>query len=335
MTSAHSFRLSQISAFHVMVAAFVAMTSGHTFAQTEASYPTRPLRLIVPFAPGGTTDTIARLVARETTKSLGQSVVVENRAGAGGLIGAETVLKLPADGYTLLFASISTLAIQPLVQAKISYDPVKDFGLVTQLATLPYVIAAHPSLPANSVPQLVKLAKAKPGAISFGSPGHGTGAHLTGEYLCGVAGIKLVHVPYKGDAPGTIDLIAGQIATAVFPPLTLVPHVKAGRLRALAVTSAERMNALPDTPTVAESYPGFESGSWNGIAVRAGTPEAIVRRLHKDIATMLAENQQVRSNIESGGSKVVGNTPEEFAAYVRGEVAKWRGVIAKAGIKIE
>jgi tripartite-type tricarboxylate transporter receptor subunit TctC len=315
---------------------FAVACSTPAYAQTEATYPTRPLRLIVPFAPGGTTDTVARLVARETTKPLGQSIVVENRPGAGGLIGAEAVLKLPADGYTLAFSTISTLAVLPLAQTKPSYDPLKDFALVTQIATLPYVIAAHPSLPAHTVPELVKLARAKPSAISFGSPGYGTGAHLTAEYLSSVTGMKLVHVPYKGDAPGTIDLIAGQIATAVFPPISLVPHIKARRLRALAVTSSERSTALPDTPTVAESgYPGFESGSWNGIGVRAGTPEAFVRRLHKEIATVLAESQQVRGNIEASGSKVIGNTPEEFAAYVRGEIAKWRSVIQKAAIKID
>ena len=172
------------------------------------------MRLIVPFAPGGTTDTIARLVARELTKPLGQQVVVENRPGAGGLIGAEAVLKLPADGHTLFFATISTMAVQPVLQPKPSYDPLKDFAPVTLLATLPYVLAAHPSLPAHSVPQLVKLARAKPASISYASPGDGTGAHLTAEYLCSATGMKLVHVPYKGDAPGTIDLIAGQIALA-------------------------------------------------------------------------------------------------------------------------
>ena len=336
MTSAHS-RLSQINALRLAAATFAGVactTPAH--AQTEAAYPARALRLIVPFAAGGTTDTIARLVARESTKLLGQSIVVENRPGAGGLIGAEAVLKLPADGYTLAFSTISTLAVLPLAQTKPSYDPLKDFALVTQIASLPYVVAAHPSLPAHTVPQLVKLARAKPAAISFGSPGYGTGAHLTAEYLSSVTGMKLVHVPYKGDAPGTIDLVAGQIATAIFPPISLVPHVKSGRLRALAVTSAERSTALPDTPTVAESgYPGFESGSWNGIGVRAGTPEAIVRRLHKDIATVLSENQQVRGTIEASGSRVVGSTPDEFAAYVRGEIAKWRSVIAKAGIKID
>ena len=318
------------------IAAAVCACTMLAHAQTDPIYPSRMLRLIVPFAPGGTTDTVARLVARELTKSLGQSVVVENRPGAGGLIGAEAVLKLPPDGYTLAFATISTLAVLPIVQTKPSYDSLKDFAVVTQIATLPYVVAAHPSVPVHSVPQLVKLARAKPASISYGSPGYGTGAHLTAEYLNSVTGMKLVHVPYKGDAPGTIDLVAGQIAIAVFPPIALVPHIKSGRLRALAVTSLERSTALPDTRTVAESgYPGFESGSWNGIAVRAGTPETIVRRLHKEIATVLTESQQVRVNIESSGSKVVANTPEQFAEYVRGEILKWRRVVAMAAIKID
>jgi tripartite-type tricarboxylate transporter receptor subunit TctC len=314
--------------------ALAATFSAH--AQTDASYPSKPLRLIVPFAPGGTTDTIARLVARELTKPLGQSVIVENRPGAGGLIGAEAVLKLPSDGYTLFFATISTMALAPIVQSKATYDSLKDFIPITLIATLPYVIAAHPSLPARSIQDLVKLARAKPSSISFGSPGYGTGAHLTAEYLCSVTGIKLVHVPYKGDAPGTIDLVAGQIAMAVFPPVALLPHIKSGRLRALAVTSLERSPALPDTRTVAESgYPGFESGSWNGIAVRAGTSEAIVRRLHREIVAILTENQQVRANIESSGNKVVANTPEQFADYVKGEIAKWRRVVKAAAIKID
>lgn len=305
-------------------------------AQTEGAYPSRLLRLIVPFAPGGTTDTIARLVARELTKSLGQSVVVENRPGAGGLIGADAVLKLPTDGHTLFFATISTMAVQPILQTKPPYDPLKDFAPVTLISTLPYVLAAHPSLPAHSLPQLVKLARAKPASLSSASPGYGTGAHLTSEYLSSVTGMKLVHVPYKGDAPGTIDLVAGQVALAVFPPISLVPHVKAGRLRALAVTSPERSSVLPDTRTVAESgYPGFESGSWNGIAVRAGTPESIVRRLNKEIVAVLAEGQQVRANVESGGSRVVANTPEQFGDYIRSEIAKWRRVIATAAIKID
>jgi tripartite-type tricarboxylate transporter receptor subunit TctC len=290
----------------------------------------------VPFAPGGTTDTIGRLVARELAKPLGQSVIVENRPGAGGLIGAEAALKLPADGYTLFFGTISTLAVQPVVRVKVSYEPLRDFATVTQISSLPYILAAHPSLPVQSLPQLVKLARSKPGAISYASPGYGTGAHLTSEYLSSVTGMKLVHIPYKGDAPGTIDLVAGQVAIALFPPLSLVPHVRAGRLRALAVTSLERSGVLPDTRTVAESgYPGFESGSWNGIAVRAGTPDAIVRRLHREIAAVLTENQQVRTTIEANGARIVASTPEQYGDYVRGEIAKWRRVVATAGIRIE
>ena len=316
----------------VLIASACAMPA---HAQTDV-WPARVLRLIVPFAPGGTTDTIARLVARELTKPLGQTVIVENRPGAGGLIGAEAALKLPADGYTLLFATISTMAVQPALQAKLSYEPLKDFTPVTLISTLPYVIASHPSLPARSVPDLVKLARAKPASITYASPGVGTGAHLTSEYLASVTGMKLVHIPYKGDAPGTIDLIAGQVMVAVFPTIGLVPHVKAGRARALAVTSLERATSLPDVRTVAEQgYPGWESGSWNGIAVRAGTPEAIVRRLHKEVATILTENQQVRGTIESAGSRIVASTPEQYAEYIRGEIAKWRKVVATAGIKTE
>ena len=305
-------------------------------AQTEPAWPSRLLRLIVPFAPGGATDTIARLVARELTKPLGQQVVVENRPGAGGLIGAEAVLRLPPDGYTLAFATISTMSVQPVMQAKPPYDSLKDFVPVTQISSLPYVIAAHPSLPAHSLPQLVKLARGKPGSITYASPGYGTGAHLTSEYLSSVAGMKLVHVPYKGDAPGIIDLVAGQVAIALFPPINMVPHIKAGRLRGLAVTSLERSTALPEVRTVAESgYPGFESGSWNGIAVRAGTPESMVRRFHKEIAAILTGNQQVRDNIESSGARIVASTPEQYGDYIRGEIAKWRRVVTTAGIKID
>lgn len=320
------------SAMWLSIAAACAMP---VHAQTDV-WPARVLRLIVPFAPGGTTDTIARLVARELTKPLGQTVIVENRPGAGGLIGAEAALKLPADGYTLLFATISTMAVQPALQTKLSYEPLKDFTPVTLISTLPYVIASHPSLPARSVPDLVKLARAKPASITYASPGVGTGAHLTSEYLASVTGMKLVHIPYKGDAPGTIDLIAGQVMVAVFPTIGLVPHVKAGRARALAVTSLERATSLPDVRTVAEQgYPGWESGSWNGIAVRAGTPDPIVRRLHKEVATILTENQQVRGTIESAGSRIVASTPEQYAEYIRVEIAKWRKVVATAGIKTE
>ena len=326
-----------MNAFHVVTCALVtACLTCTAAAQGDPTYPVKPLRLIVPFAPGGTTDTSARLVGRELSKALGQPIVVENRPGAGSLVGTEAVLKFPADGYTLALSTISTLAVLPLANPKVTYDPLRDFAPVTLIATVPYVAAVHPSLPATSLQQLVRLAKAKPLSISFGSPGHATGAHLTSEYLCATTGMKLVHVPYKGDAPGVIDLVAGHIPLAVFPPINIVPHVKSGRLRAIAVTSLERTTVLPETPTVAESgYPGFESSSWNGIAVRSGTPEPIVRRLSKEIAAILARSQDVRGPIEASGARVVGGTSEEFSAYVRQEIAKWKKVIATAGIKIE
>ena len=315
----------------LLAACFVTPALG----QGDPAYPAKPLRLIVPFAPGGTTDTSARLVGRELSKPLGQTVIVENRPGAGGLVGTEAVLKLPADGYTLGLGTISTLAVLPVANPKAGYDPLRDFIPVTQIATLPYVVATHPSLPATSLQQLVKLARAKPKSISFGSPGYATGAHLTAEYLSSTANIKLTHVPYKGDGPGVIDLVAGHIPMAVFPPLIIVPHVKSGRLRAIAVTSAERSAALPETRTVAESgYPDFESSSWHGIAVRTGTPEPIVRRLAKELAAILARSQEFRSTIEGSGARVVGGTSEEFAAHVRNEIAKWKKVIAAAEIKI-
>ena len=326
-----------MNAFRAATFALLTACSAATaLAQSDPAYPSKPLRLIVPFAPGGTTDTSARLVARELTKALGQTIIVENRPGAGSLVGTEAVLKLPADGYTLALATISTLAVLPLANPKVTYDPLRDFIPVTLIATLPYLVAVHPSLPATSLPQLVKLAKAKPRFISFASPGHATGAHLTSEYLSSTTGMKLVHVPYKGDAPGVIDLVAGHIPMAVFPPLSMVPHVKSGRLRAIAVTSLERTTALPETLTVAESgYPGFESASWNGIAVRTGTPEAVVRRLSKEIAAILARSQDVRGPIEASGARVVGGTSEEFAAHVRQEIDKWKKVIATSGVKME
>ena len=325
-----------MNAFRAAICVIVAGCSATAaMAQSDPSYPTKPLRVIVPFAAGGTTDTSARLVSRELSKALGQSIIVENRPGAGGLVGTETVLKLPADGYTLALATISTLAVLPTANPKVNYEPLRDFVPITQIATLGYVVAVHPSLPARSLPQLVKLARAQPRSISFGSPGYATGAHLTSEYLNSTTGMKLVHVPYKGDGPGVTDLVAGHIPMATFPPTLIVPHVRSGRLRAIAVTSAERSVALPETRTVAESgYPGFESSSWHGIAVRTGTPQAIVQRLSKELAAILARSQDVRGPIEASGARIVGGTAEDFAAHVRQEIAKWKKVIATAGIKI-
>jgi tripartite-type tricarboxylate transporter receptor subunit TctC len=307
-----------------ILSTLLAAAFAHAGSGAAQSYPSKPLRLIVPFAPGGGIDTIGRIVAQKLSEPLGQPVVVENRAGAGGLIGFESILKAPADGYTLGVGTISTLAVIPVTQAKPSYDPLKDFAPVT-----------HPSLPARSPGELVKLAQSKPGSIIYGSSGYASGTHLTAEYFSAMAGVKMVHVPYKGDGPAVIDLMAGQISIGFFTMIIMVQHIRSGRLRALAVTSAARSRELPQVPTIAESgYPELESQSWQGIAVRAGTPAAIVRRLNSELVRIL-NNPEVRASIESQGNDVAPGTPEEFERFIAKEISKWRRVITTARIRID
>ena len=301
----------------------------------QAQYPLKPVRIIVPFAPGGGTDTIARVLAQKLTESWNQTVIVENRPGAGGLIGFESVLKAPADGYTLGMGTISTLAVIPATQAKPRYDPLKDYAAVTLISTVPYVMVAHPSLPARTLGEFVKFARSKPGQISYGSAGYATGTHLTAEYLSSVTGIKLVHVPYKGDAPALIDLMAGQISTGCFTMIIMGQHIRAGRIRGIVVLSAQRSPQLPDVPTAIESgYAGVTSESWQGISVRAGTPPDIVRKLNADIVRVL-NSAEVRASIEAQGNNVAPGTPENFERFIAGEITKWKQVIATAGIRIE
>lgn len=282
------------------------------------TYPSKPLRLIVPFAPGGGTDTISRVVAQKLTEQLGQLVIVENRPDAGGLIGTESAFKLPADGYTLVTGTISALAIIPITQSKPSYDPQKDFTPVSMTATGPYVLVAHPSLPARTVGELVKLARGNPSGIIYGSTGFATGTHLTAEYFSSVTGVKMSHVPYKGDALAVIDLISGQISLGFFTPIVMSQHIRAGRLRAIAVTALARTRGLPQVPTVAESgYPGFEAGSWMGVIVRAVT------------------DPEVSATIEVQGNTPAAGPPEVYERYIAAEIVKWRRVIAEAAIKID
>lgn len=313
--------------------AVVAVTACvHADAQT---FPVKPLRLVVPFTPGGGIDTIARLIGPRLAETFGQPVVVENRPGAGGLIGFESILKAPSDGHTLAMGTISTLAVIPATQVKPSYDPVRDYAAVTQIATVPYVVVAHPSLPARSLRELVTLARARPGQISYGSTGYATGTHLTAEYFSRMAAIQMTHVPYKGDGPGLADLMGGQIQIGVFTTIITPPHVRSGRLRALAVTSATRARELPDVPTAAESgYPEFLSGSWQGIAVRAGTPVPVVRRLNEEIVRIL-NLPEVRTSLENQGNSVVASTPEQFEKFILAEITKWKRVIEAAKIRID
>jgi tripartite-type tricarboxylate transporter receptor subunit TctC len=313
---------------------YAAQSSAPSSATSATTYPAKPVRILVPFAAGGAVDTTGRLIGQKLSESFGRPVVVENRPGAAGMIAVDTLLKAPADGYTLMIGAAGVLATTPAGQEKPTYDPLKDVAPVTLVATFPFMLVVNPSLPARSVAELVKLARAKPLAITNATTGHGTATHLVAEYLSLSAGIKLTHVPYKGDNPAVMEIIAGQISMGMLTPIIMVQHVKSGRLRALAVTSAARFPPLPDVPTVAESgYPGFDAESWHAVVVRAGTPADIVRKLNGEIVRILKENADVRVNFESAGGAIVAGTPEEFGAYLRREIAKWGKVIKAAGLK--
>ena len=312
-----------------------AQSSPPSSATSAIAYPAKSVRIVVPFAAGGAVDTTARLIGQKLSESFGRPVVVENRPGAAGMIAVDAVLKAPADGYTLMIGAAGVLATTPAGQEKPIYDPLKDVAPVTLVATFPFMLVVNPSLPARSVAELVKLARTKPLAITNATTGHGTATHLVAEYLSLSAGIKLTHVPYKGDNPAVIEVdTAGQISMGMLTPIIMVQHVKSGRLRALAVTSAARFPPLPDVPTVAESgYPGFDAESWHAVVVRAGTPADIVRKLNVEIVRILKENADVRENFESAGGAIAASTPEEFGDYLRREIAKWKKVIKTAGLK--
>jgi tripartite-type tricarboxylate transporter receptor subunit TctC len=306
--------------------------SGSVLAQ---AYPVKPIRFIIAQPPGGQNDIQARIIGQKLADALGQPMIYDNRAGAGGQIGFELLAQTPPDGHTIAMGSISTLAVIPMMPRKPRYDPLKDFAPVTLVSTSPYVVTTHPSVPARTIKQLVALAQAKPGALHFATSGVGTGIHLVTELFMMTAGIKMVHVPYKGGAPAATDLIAGQVAVMFNNVITAVPHVKAGKLRALAVTTLARSPSLPEAPTVAESgYPGFESNSWQGIVTRAGTPGIIMARLHSEAVKVL-NLAEVRNPIVAQGNDIVASTPEEFSAYIRNEMEKWGKVIKAAGVSGE
>ena len=296
-------------------------------------YPAHPVRFVVPSAAGGGTDIIARAVSQKLAESLGQQFVVENRPGAGQMIGIELVARSAPDGYTILMAA-STLAINPVMYRKVPYDPIRDFAPVTQAATLPNVLVVHPSLAVKSVKELIAYAKANPGKLNFASAGIGTSPQMSIELLKSMAGIDMVHVPYKGTAPGVVDLLAGQVLVMAPNLLTALPHIKSGKLRALAVTSARRSAALPDVPTVAEALPGYDSTQWYGVLAPAGTSRAIILRLYDEIVRALRD-PEVGKRLAADGAEAVGSGPEEFAAFIRSETEKWARVAQAAGIKPE
>lgn len=310
----------------------VAVAASWASAQT---YPSRPIRLVVPFPAGGTTDILAREVGQRLTLSFGQSVVIDNRPGAGGNIGSDLVAKSAPDGYTLLMGTVGTHAINPSLYARMPYDNVKDFAPVILVASVPNVLEVTPSLPVNSVRELIKLAKEKPGQINFASSGSGTSIHLSGELFKTMAGVDMTHIPYKGSAPAITDLIGGQVQVMFDNLPSSLPQIKAGKLRALAVTSVQRAPALPDVPTIAESgLPGFEATSWFGVLAPAGTPPAIIARLNADLGQWL-QSPDAREKLLAQGALAAGGSPEAFAAHIRAETEKWARVVKASGAKVD
>ena len=313
---------------------YVAALAGLGMPAHAQNYPSRPLRLLVPLAPGGGNDTTARLVGSKLSESLGQQVVVENRPGGAGVIAAEIIVRAPADGHTLYLASTTFTAAPSLVK-KLPFDTLRDFAPVTRLAVVPAALIMHASLPVNSARQLIALAKANPGQITFGSAGVASGSHLSGELFKLTAGVNLLHVPYKGSSQVTTALLSGEVMLAITNPISSLPHVKAGRIKNLGVTSMQRWPLFAEYPTLNESgVPGYELLIWNGIVVRAGTPPPIVERLHRDLVRA-ANQADIVSTLAADGSRPMVMSPEAFGAYLRDEIAKWGRVIKAVGIRAE
>ncbi len=296
------------------------------------SYPTRAIKLVVPSSPGGGTDIVARILGQKLSEQLGQQFVVENRAGAGTVIGNDAVAKSAPDGYTLLMG-LSTLAINPSMYAKLPYDALRDFAPISQSVSACNILILHPSVPAKTVVELIALARAKPGSLTFGSAGMGTNPHLSGELFKSLARIDMVHVPFKGSGQSIISQLAGEIA-ANFPSVpTAMPYIKAGRLRGIGVTTLKRVEVLPDVPSIAEAgLPGYEATQWFGLLAPAGTPRPIIDRLYQESSRAL-RSADMKERMTAEGLEVVGSTPEEFASYIRAETEKWTQVIKAAGIK--
>ncbi len=304
------------------------------FAPAPAqSYPARTIRLVGPFPPGGSNDLVSRIVARKLDESWGQRVIVDNRPGGNGVIGTQIVARSAPDGYTVLFVPAAH-AISAALNSNLPYDPVRDFAPVTNIASAPNVLVVHPSLPAKSVRELIALAKARPGQLTYGSAGVGYPSHLAAEMLNSMAGTRMIHVPYRGAGPAMADLMAGQIQLS-FPSLPgALPHLKSGRLRALAVTGTRRSSVLPGLATVGETLPGYATETWFGLFMPAGTPGDIIAKMNAEIVRIIGM-PDVRDQLSAQGADPIGSSPEEFAAYVKAEIEKWARVIKQAGVRAE
>ena len=307
---------------------------GGTSALAQA-YPTKPVTIIVPFAAGGTTDILARIIGQALTAELGQSVVVDNRAGAGGNIGGQAAAKATPDGHTLFMGTVGTHAINASLYKKMPFDPVKDFAPLTRVANVPNLLVANPQQPFKTVPEMIAYAKANPGKINFGSPGNGASPHLSGELFNAMAKVELTHIPYKGSAPAVTDLLGNQIAIMFDNMPSAIQHVRSGKLVPLAVTTAKRSPELPNVPTIAEAgVPGYEATSWFGMFAPAGTPAPVLAKLNAAIVKVLAQ-PDVKKKINEQGAEVYSETPEQFAAFIQTESVKWGKVVKESGASLD
>jgi tripartite-type tricarboxylate transporter receptor subunit TctC len=324
-------KIAESPGLHFAWIALLALTTGYASAQ---SYPSKPIRLLVPSTPGGSVDTLARTLGPKLSERWGQQVVVDNRAGAGGAIAGEMTAKAPPDGYTLMIGTIASLATSVSLQ-KLPYDPLRDYAPVTLVARQNLILLIHPSVPARSVKDLVALAKARPGVLTFASAGNGTGGHLSGELFKLLAHINLLHIPYKGVAPALVDVMSGQVTMTFASILSGLTQIRAGKVRALAVTGAKRSGAIPEMPTMMEAgVKGYESSTWYGVVAPAGTPPAVVNKINAEIVAILKQ-PEINERLSREGAEPVGDTPQEFAAFNKAEVEKWGKVIRAAGLRVE
>jgi tripartite-type tricarboxylate transporter receptor subunit TctC len=317
------------------LAAAILSLSALTGVAHAQNYPVKPVRWFVPFPPGGGTDVISRAIAAKLSETWGQQVVVDNRPGSGGTIGLAIAAKAPADGYHLVMGQLANVAIAPALYPKLQYDPVKDFTPVTLALASPLILVVHPSRPAKNVKELVALARAQPEAITYGSPGNGTTGHLAMEIIRSNAKVKMVHVPYRGAAPAFTGLLGGEVAVYMSSIQPAMPMLKAGRVRALGVTSTKRIATLPNVPTLAETgLPGYDVTNWYGVMAPAGIPRDVLGKLHADLVTVLRQ-PEVQQRFAAEGGDATPNTPEQFATFIRGEIAKWGRAVKESGAKVD
>jgi tripartite-type tricarboxylate transporter receptor subunit TctC len=326
--------MKAIAALAIMAAYAVVTTVCAQSTAGKPGYPARTIRILLPFPPGGGSDIMARKIGQKMAEHWGQQVVIDNRPGAGGNIAAEAVANAVADGYTLLFAASAQLAVNPSVYAKLPFDSVKSFAPVSLVGAVPNILVANPALPVRSLKELISFAKSRPGQLNYATAGSGSTAHLSVELLKIEAGIDLVHVPYRGAAPAVTDVLSGQVPLMMVGMPSVLGHVRAGKLRALGMTGAKRSPAAPEIPTFSETIPKFESSAWYGLLAPAGTPSEIIEKLNAEVLSILHMND-AKEIFAAQGIEIIGNSPAEFAAYIKSELAKWAVVVKKSGAKVD